>query len=201
MEEKMRATISVILFIILNSSYSLAEPLPRPWAHHNQEDYEAGVTTKNPFTGKYSAYVKSKEVGKNTMGTLWQAIKPQPDWFGERVRMTVYMKTLHVKDAAGLFMRVSTYGGLINYDYMYDRVVRGDTDWHKRMIVLDIPRDTSLIDFGVWLVGKGEVLVDDFRFDVVDDKLHVTGISEKIAFEQPGNLDFEGYTEEKRSGS
>jgi hypothetical protein len=201
MEEKMRVLISIILFIILNSSYSLAQPLPRPWAHHNQEDYEAGVTTDHPFTGKYSAYIKSREVERNTMGTLWQAIKPRPDWFGERVRMTVAMKTLGVKDAGGLFMRVSTYGGWINYDYMYDRAVRGDTDWHKQMIVLDIPRDTSLIDFGVWIIGKGEVRVDDFRFDVVDNKLHVTGTSEKIEFGEPDNLDFEGYTEVKKDGN
>ncbi|MGB6928621.1 MAG: hypothetical protein WBH05_05315 [Syntrophobacteria bacterium] len=197
----MRILISMMLIIILNSSYSLAEPLPRPWAHHNQENYEAGVTTDNPFTGKYSAYIRSREVEGNTMGTLWQAIKPRPDWFGERVRMTLYMKTLGVKDAAGLFMRVSTYGGLINYDYMYDRVVHGDTDWHKQMIVLDIPRDTSLIDFGVWIIGKGEVQVDDFRFDVVDNKLHVTGSSEKIEFSQPENLDFEGYTEVEKNGN
>jgi hypothetical protein len=201
MEEKMRVLISIILFIILNSSYSLAQPLPRPWAHHNQEDYEAGVTTDHPFTGKYSAYIKSREVERNTMGTLWQAIKPRPDWFGERVRMTVAMKTLGVKDAGGLFMRVSTYGGWINYDYMYDRAVRGDTDWHKQMIVLDIPRDTSLIDFGVWIIGKGEVRVDDFRIDIVDKKLHVTGTSEKIEFGQPENLDFEGYTEVEKDGN
>ena len=197
----MRVLISIILFIILNSSYSLAQPLPRPWAHHNKENYEAGVTTAHPFTGKYSAYIKSREVERNTMGTLWQAIKPRPDWFGERVRMTVAMKTLGVKDAGGLFMRVSTYGGWINYDYMYDRAVRGDTDWHKYMIVLDIPRDTSLIDFGVWIIGKGEVRVDDFRFDIVDNKLHVTGTSEKIEFGQPENLDFEGYTEVEKDGN
>jgi hypothetical protein len=197
----MRVLISIILFIILNSSYSFAQPLPRPWAHHNKENYEAGVTTANPFTGKYSAYIKSREVERNTMGTLWQAIKPRPDWFGERVRMTVAMKTLGVKDAGGLFMRVSTYGGWINYDYMYDRAVRGDTDWHKYMIVLDIPRDTSLIDFGVWIIGKGEVRVDDFRFDIVDNKLHVTGTSEKIEFGQPENLDFEGYTEVEKDGN
>ena len=191
----MRVLIIIILTTILNSSYSLAEPLPRPWAHHNQEKYEAGVTASNPFTGKYSAYIKSKEVETNTMGSLWQAIKPRPAWFGERVRMTVYMKTVGVKKAAGLFMRVSTYGGWINYDYMYDRVVQGDTDWHKYMIVLDIPHDTSLIDFGVWIIGKGEVQVDDFRFDVVDNKLPVTGPSEKIEFDQPENLDFEGYTQ------
>ena len=197
----MRVLISMMLIIILNSSYSLAEPLPRTWAHHNQENYEAGVTRDNPFTGKYSAYIRSRKVEENTMGTLWQAIKPRPDWFGERVRMTVYMKTLGVKDAGGLFMRVSTYGGWINYDYMYDRAVRGDTDWHKHMIVLDIPRDTSLIDFGVWIIGKGEVQLDDFRFDVVDNKHHVTGTSEKIEFGQPENLDFEGYTEVEKDGN
>ena len=197
----MRVLILVILSVILNSSYSIAEPLPRPWAHHNQENYEAGVTANNPFTGKYSAYLRSREVERNTMGTLWQAIKPRPDWFGERVRMTVYMKTLAVKDAAGLFMRVSTYGGWINYDYMYDRAVHGDTDWQKQMIVLEIPRDTSLIDFGVWIIGKGEVQVDDFRFDVVDNKLHLTGTSEKIEFGQPENLDFERYIEGEKDGN
>ena len=196
----MRVLIILILTTILNSSYSLAEPLPRPWAHHNQENYKAGVTATNPFTGKYSAYIKSKEVETTTMGTLWQAIKPRPAWFGERVRMTVYMKTLGVRDTAGLFMRVSTYGGWINYDYMYDRVVQGDTGWHKYMIVLDIPRDTSLIDFGVWIIGKGEVWVDDFRFDVVHNKHHITGTSEKIEFSQPENLDFEGYTEVEKEG-
>jgi hypothetical protein len=195
MEEKMKVLILMILSIILNSSYSIAEPLPRPWAHHNKEHYEAGVTASNPFTGKYSAYIRSRELERNTMGTLWQAIKPRPEWFGERVRMTVYMKTVRVKNAAGLFMRVSTYGGWINYDYMYDRVVQGDTDWHKYMIVLDIPRDTSLIDFGVWIIGNGEVHVDDFRFDVVNNKLHLTGTSEKIEFDQPENLDFEEYIE------
>lgn len=191
----MRVLISMVVFVTLSSSYSLAEPLPGPWVHHNQEHYEAGVTANNPFTGKYSAYIKSREGEVSTMGTLWQAIKPRPDWFGERVRMTVYMKTLRVEDGAGLFMRVSTYSGWINYDYMHGRVVRGDNDWHKYMVVLDIPFDTSLIDFGVWVVGKGEVQVDEFRFDVVDKKLHVTGASEKIEFGEPENLDFERYTE------
>ena len=43
--------------------------------------------------------------------------------------------------------------------------------------------------------------VDDFRFDVVHNKLHVTGASEKIEFSQPENLDFEGYTEVKKDGN
>jgi hypothetical protein len=198
MEEKMRVLIIIILSIILHSSYSVAEPLPRPWVNHNQENYEAGVTANNPFTGKYSAFIRSKEVETTTMGAIWQVMKPRPAWFGERMRMTVSMKTLGVKDAAGLFMRVSTYGGWFSHDYMYDRVVRGDTDWHKQMIVLDVPHDTSLIDFGVWIIGKGEVQVDEFRFDVVDNKLRVTGTSGKVEYSQPENLDFEEYTEVER---
>jgi hypothetical protein len=195
MEENMRILIPLIMVITLHASDSFAEASLRSWAHHNQKDYEAGLTTDNAFAGKYSAYIRSKSSETNTTGTLWQAIKPRPDWFGEKVMLTVHMRTVKVKEAAGLFMRVSTYSGWINYDYMHGRVVRGDNDWHKYMVVLDIPFDTSLIDFGVWVVGKGEVQVDEFRFDVVDKKLHVTGASEKIEFGEPENLDFERYTE------
>ena len=189
----MRILIFLILMIPLHLSESFAEPLPKPWAHHNQQDYEAGLTSDNPYKGKSSAYIRSKRAEKHTMGTIWQAIKPRPDWFGERVMLTVYLKTLEVKQAAGLFMRVSTYGGLIHYDYMYDRLVKGDTDWHKYTIVLEVPHDTSLIDFGAWIIGKGEVQVDDFSFKVVDNKVQVTGRSEKIEFCDPANLNFEGY--------
>ena len=194
----MRILIVLILFILAHSSDLFAEPLPRPWVHHNHREYEAGVTADNPFAGEYAAYIRSKRVERNNMGTLWQAIKPRPGWFGERVMMTVSMRTLNVKEAAGLFMRVSTYGGWIHYDYMYDRLVKGSTDWHKYMIVLDIPHDTSLIDFGAWMIGKGEVHVDDFGFQVVDQKVGVTGTSEKIEFGEPENLDFEGYSKGER---
>ena len=194
----MRILIFLLMLITLDSTDSLAQFILPPWAHHNKTEYVSGVTSKNPFDGKYAAYIRSREIQGNTMGTLWQAIKPRPDWFGERVMMTGYMKTLKLSGSAGLFMRVSTYGGWINYDYMYDRLVQGDNDWHKYIISLDIPNDTSLIDFGAWITGKGEVQVDGFRFEVVDQKVLTTGTSEKIEFGEPENLGFEGYHQLKR---
>jgi len=89
---------------------------------------------------------------------------------------------------------VSTYSGWIGYDYMYDRLVKGDTDWHKCKIVLEVPHDTSLIDFGAWIIGPGEVQVDNFRFEVVDPKVQVTGTYEQIEFGEPENLNFERYS-------
>jgi len=190
----MRILIPLIMVITLHASDSFAEPSLRSWAHHNQKDYEAGLTTDNAFAGKYSAYIRSKSPETNTTGTLWQAIKPRPDWFGEKVMLTVHMRTVKVKEAAGLFMRVSTYSGWINYDYMYDRLAKGDTGWQKYMIVLEVPHDTSLIDFGAWIIGPGEVQIDNFGFKVVDPKVRVTGTSEKIEFGEPENLDFERYS-------
>jgi hypothetical protein len=190
----MRILIPLIMVIALHASNSFAGPSLKPWAHHNQKDYEVGVTTDNAFAGKHSAYIRSKSAETNTTGTLWQAIKPRPAWFGEKVMMTVQMRTLKVKEAAGLFMRVSTYSGWISYDYMYDRLVAGDTDWHECMIVLEVPHDTSLIDFGAWVIGPGEVQVDNFRFEVVDPKVRATGTSEQIEFGEPENLDFERYS-------
>jgi len=189
----MRVLIPLIMFIILHGSDSLAELSLKPWAHHNQKDYEAGVTTDNAFAGRYAAYIRSKSSETNTTGSLWQAIKPRPAWFGEKVMMTVQIRTLKVKGSAGLFMRVSSYSGWISYDYMYDRMAKGDTDWHQCTIVLEVPHDTSLIDFGAWIIGPGEVQVDNFEFKVVDPKVLVTGTSEKIEFGEPENLDFERF--------
>lgn len=190
----MRILIPMMIIIALHGSDLLAQPSLRPWAQHNQRDYEAGVTANDTFAGKYSAYIRSKSSETNTTGSLWQAIKPQPAWFGEKVRLTVYMRTLKVREAAGLFMRVSTYSGGVNSDYMYDRLAKGNTDWQKCAIVLEVPHDTSLIDFGAWIIGPGEVQVDNFGFEVVDPKVRVTGTSEKIEFGEPENLDFERYS-------
>lgn len=187
----MRILITLLMVVVLPCAYSFGELSLRPWVHHNQKDYDAGVSTDNSFAGKYSAYIRSKSSATNTTGSLWQAIKPRPDWFGEKVRLTVHMRTLKVREAAGLFMRVSTYSGWINFDYMYDRLARGDTDWQKYTIVLEVPHDTSLIDFGAWIIGPGEVQVDNFGFEVVDPKVRVTGNSEKIEFGEAANLDFE----------
>ena len=139
----MRILIPLIMVITLHASDSFAEASLRSWAHHNQKDYEAGLTTDNAFAGKYSAYIRSKSSETNTTGTLWQAIKPRPDWFGEKVMLTVHMRTVKVKEAAGLFMRVSTYSGWINYDYMSDRLAKGDTKANSGYILSSHPGSSS----------------------------------------------------------
>jgi hypothetical protein len=87
------------------------------------------------------------------------------------------------------------------FDNMQKRAIKGTADWKQYEIVLDVPDNGVVIAFGVLLAGKGQVWVDDFKFETVDNKVSVTDMKapprdskieslDKIP-KQPTNLDFE----------
>lgn len=80
---------------------------------------------------------------------------------------------------------------------MQTRPIKGSIDWARHEIVLDVPKESGDIAFGVLLAGTGQVWVDDFRFEVVGNDVPTTGGNpgqpprRPEAPEQPANLDFE----------
>ena len=175
-----------------------ADPLLRPWSQHNHEEFETGIIKTDTYDGKASAYLKSRDLEKVGRGTLWQGTKPPRRWLNERVKMTAYMKTTNVKIGSGLFLKFNFSNDLITHDYMYDRVVKGNTNWTKYEIVLDMPRDTHLVSFGAWLVGKGEVRIDNVKFEKVNRRVEVTNeYIERKTDGIPRNLDFENIMRKK----
>jgi hypothetical protein len=115
--------------------------------------------------------------------------------------MTAYLKTLNVVEASGLYMRVYDEFGDISMDTMKNRVVRGSTEWHQYKIVLDVPLNSVVIDFGVWLQGKGEARVDCFTFQTVDSSEEVTGDYIKRKYRAPDNLSFESSGAPREGGT
>ena len=120
--------------------------------------------------------------------------------------MTAYVKSKDVENQAGLWMRIEGFDGKGNYslssDLMGDRPIKGTSDWKQYKVVLDVPKEgTAQIYFGVLLAGKGQVWVDDFKFEAVDKtvkttgRIHETGKSKheipKGLPKAPRNLDFE----------
>jgi hypothetical protein len=120
--------------------------------------------------------------------------------------MTAYVKSKDVENMAGLWMRVESIDGKGNYclstDMMGDRPIKGTNDWKQYEVVLDVPdEDSAQIFFGVLLFGKGQVWVDDFKFEVVDKTVKTTGgVREPVKGKhelskglpkEPKNLDFE----------
>jgi hypothetical protein len=88
--------------------------------------------------------------------------------------------------------RVATY-------YMQDRPITGTTDAKRYEVVLDAPKGTRKIAFGVLMVDGGRLLMEDVKLEIVPMSVPVTGtnspdphaqLKNSIDTEEPKNLDF-----------
>ena len=84
------------------------------------------------------------------------------------------------------------FGDVLQFDNMSNRPISGDTEWNHYAIVLDIPKSSAVIAFGVLLSGSGQVWLDELRFEEVDEQTPTTNINflEEL-LEEPVNLSFE----------
>jgi hypothetical protein len=93
---------------------------------------------------------------------------------------------------------------MLGFDNMDNHPVKGTTDWAQYAITLDVPVETVNIAFGAFLVGQGQLWMDDYVFEVVGDDVPTTNMltAEEMAAEQdmgpareypdqPLNLNFE----------
>lgn len=170
---------------------STTAPIPTPWMQENTEQYESGLTGIEAFEGKRSLYLKSKNIRNLTRGSVGQYINIPFEWTGRRIKMTTFVKAIRVENAAGLYMIVYDDFGNFVRDFMEDRYIEGSTPWNQYKIILDIPQNAYGMDFGIMLVGKGEVITDKFDFTPVDSEEEVTGKFFKKLYGQPKNLNFE----------
>jgi hypothetical protein len=58
---------------------------------------------------------------------------------------------------------------------MQNRPIKGTQDWAKYDVVLDVPNDSVGIYFGILLVGKGQVWLDNIHFEGVGSNVPTTG--------------------------
>lgn len=158
-------------------SFSIKDYIPEGWikAGSKPEKYEVGIDTAITKSGKKSAYILSKATKIKGFGTLMQSFSAQ-DYLGERVKLTGYLKTKTVSGWAGLWFRVDSRdkGKVIGFDNMQDRALSGTNDWTKCEIVLDVPKESSSINYGALLDGTGQIWFDDLYFEVVDKSIQST---------------------------
>ena len=116
------------------------------------------------------------------------------DYRGQRVRMTADVRSEEVEGWAGLWMRVDgpQRGKSLSFANMQDRPLEGSRPWHEYAIVLDVPERSRAIAFGILLSGKGQVWVDNFNFEIVDQQVPTTGSSPLYSVpKEPKNLSFD----------
>lgn len=196
--------LGAVAAIAYGNRTSLTADPPKGWfrAGSHPQNYEMTVDTTVKHSGKASAHIKFIATTADGFGTLMQVFKGD-DYRGKRVRMSAWLKSEGV-DSAMLWLRLDGPKGMLGFDNMAERAVKGTSDWKKYALTLDVPTTTFDIAFGTIVDGKGQAWVDDFLFEVVGPDVPSTNLltPEQMKGEpepkqapnvppQPSNLDFE----------
>jgi hypothetical protein len=177
------------VFSIINSAFSM-DNIPKGWIKTGSDPkaYEVGVDKK--VIGNNSTYISSVTEDANGFGTLMQTI-PAKKYLGKRLKMSGFVKTENVSGWSGLWMRIDGNNkNTLGFDNMENRSITGTTAWKKYDIVLDVPKDSKYIAFGILLGGKGKAWLDDISFETVKNTIKTTNINVQLQ-EDPVNLNFE----------
>lgn len=144
-------------------------------------------------TGTRSGYLGSKAAALDgQFGTMMQVFSAQ-NWIGKRMKMSCFMKTNNATRASAWVRIDKENGDLVQFDNMENRPILGTTDWNYYSIVLDVLDESAAINFGVLLVGTGEVWIDGIKFEEVDLTVPTTNL---MGFDldlplEPVNLGFD----------
>jgi hypothetical protein len=137
-------------------------------------EYEMGLDRATRRSGVASASLRGKTPTADGFGTLLQEIDAAHHR-GRRVRLSGYAKAAGVAGWAGLWMRVDGPQGVLAFDNMQSRPIKGTADWRRCEVVLDVPSGARAIWFGLLLSGPGQVWFDDLQVEAVDGAVPVTG--------------------------
>ncbi len=166
-------------------------PLPKGWitGGSTPEEYHFLLDRKTFHKEASSCLLKSKIEKPTGFGTLMQDFSANK-YLGKRMKLSAFVKAEKVEGWAGLWMKVEGAGhDVLGFDNMKNRAIKGTLDWEKVDIILDVPKDSKIIAFGILLSGKGSVWIDDVKFEEVDKNVEVTNM-EKPLPTSPQNLDF-----------
>jgi hypothetical protein len=168
-------------------------------------EYTAGVDREVTHGGQAAMSMRSLVVKPTGFRPVTQVVKAD-SYRGKRVRLAGYLKTRDVAGWCGLWFRVDGPDGVLAFDNMQSRAVKGTNDWTRYEVVLDVPETALGLAFGSLLVGTGQVWADDLTLDVVDPneirstdrelenrRKRASELTEALAKmpDGPRNLDFE----------
>jgi len=143
------------------------DPLPTGWMQMGMGTFRVGLDRSVSHSGEASGRVTAASPAEMEFGSLSQIIRADA-YRGKRIRFSAYVKTREAGgNGAVLWMRVDGGGGMMAFDNMMTRGVRGTTDWTQASIVLDVPADAEGILFGLILSGTGEAWIDDASLEAV----------------------------------
>ncbi len=94
---------------------------------------------------------------------------------GKRVCISIWIKTSNVENWAGLeCVVIGADNKVWALDDMGDRPITGSTDWHQCKVVIDVPKEATLMYALCELHGNGELWYDDTQINIVGSDVPIT---------------------------
>jgi hypothetical protein len=157
----------------INGVQALAELRGWVLAGSAPQDYRVGYVAT--FAPKVTARISLKPDAKGSgFGTVMQTISAE-DYRGKRLRFSALLQPRDVESGAGIWFRVdSADGRVLAFDNMQSRPVLGTQTWKRYDVVVDVPDAAARLAYGVLLIGKGAIGIDDLQFDVVGKDVATT---------------------------
>ena len=139
------------------------------------QDYHVGYDGNSGVFSKISARLSLKPDAKGDgFGTVMQTISAE-NYRGKRLRFSALLRPRGVDSGAGLWFRVDAADGrVLAFDNMQSRPVLGTQNWNRYNVVLEVPEGGQRLAYGVLLIGKGTVGIDELQFDVVGNDVATT---------------------------
>jgi hypothetical protein len=153
------------------------EPLPSAWqvTGDRAPDYEAGLLPGITYDGERIAQLRLRPAIAEPagFGALVQRIAAGR-YAGRRVSFSAMVRVTEVSGWAGLWLRIDGPGGVLGFDNMQDRALRGTSDWTEARIVLDVAEQAQVLLFGALLSRAGAVDLARLRFEEVGEAVPTT---------------------------
>jgi hypothetical protein len=180
----------LLLLILFLSSFVVGKKAQvKGWflAGSKPDAYEIGIEKDEERNGNVAFLKSIKDPGASNFGTIMQNFTPD-EYLGKRVKLSGYIKSKDIKQWAGMWFRVDgEKQKSLSFDNMQDRAIKGTNEWKKYEIVLDVPKNSVRIAYGVLVSGEGTVWMDDLNFEVVSKDVPLT----KKRLNKPQNSNFE----------
>ena len=155
----------------------LTRDIPNGWQSNGgrADQFAIAIDRSVLHSGRPSLLVASSIGGRRDSDGLAQAIRAD-DYRGKRVRWSASIRCQDVAGTASLWMRVNAADRILAFDNMSTKHISGTRDWQEHAVVLDIPPDTSVINFGLILLGKGLAWFSDLKFEAVRPEVAPTDL-------------------------
>jgi erythromycin esterase-like protein len=161
----------------------VAGPLVGDFVKANDPAYSATV---DPAVREARLAENSQQEPGGSFGVLTAAF-PVDQARGKHIRFSGAIKTAGITTGfAGLWWRVDGKDGVLAFDNMQTRGIRGDLDWKRYTIEIDVPEAATNISYGVLHPGNGAAWFDDLAIEV--DGQSFTNWSFDPTFETPPHV-------------